>query len=513
MFCPKCGKQVDDSDAFCRWCGRPLSAEKPAVGGAPPSTAAPGPAGKAEEPMRRSGQATASLILGLFSFVPPVGLLAVIFGHLALADIRRSRGRLLGEGMAVFGLVVGYVSLGVWVIIGLSALVKPVLPSSRRAADRQLTLLRLRTINTAATTYAAIYEHGYPPSLAALGPPRTGNPNASVTEIVKAENDQAAGLIDQVLASGTVGGYRFTYVAGEGGKRGQIRTYAVHADPVAPGERIHYFTDETGVIRQEEGKEANAHSPPCLGASGGQPAAGYKGGPKEKPQWEFAEHPSPMDETKTQMLRMEAVDTDLPGYRGGTLIIRCKGGKTDLYVVTGMPAEVEYGTDTNTVRIRLDDRKPVTQHWTESDDHEALFAPNPIGLAEEIAAAQTMLFEFTPFRETKKVIRFDLEGLKSQIERVSIPCKWSKKGGAEPERAEAQAEGEVVVITWPQGAWVSIDGEGFDESLKTPLTIRLAPGRHQINVTKVGYVTGGKEVLIKPGGTTNLEITLEKMPY
>jgi hypothetical protein len=407
--------------------------------------------------------------------------------------------------MAVFGLALGYLSLGVWLVIGLWALVKPNLPSSRRAADRELTVLTLRTINTAATTYATIYEHGYPPSLGAMGPPRTGNPNASATDIVKAESDQAAGLIDEALAAGTTGGYRFTYVAGKP-KQGQIRSYTVHADPLAPGQRIHYFSDESGVVRSEDGKEAGAQSLPWLEPADGQPTASYKGGPTERPQWEFAEHLSPMDGTKTQTLRMEAVDSQLAGYASGTLIIRCKGGKTDLYVVTGKPAEVEYGTDSNTVRIRLDDHNPLTQHWTESDDHEALFAPSPIGLAQEIARAHTMLFEFTPFQDTKKLIRFDLEGLQGEIVKLAVPCSWS-------EREEAAEEGQAAVITWPQGALISVDGEGWDETLKTPVTITLKPGRHQINVTKDGYVAAGKEVLIRPGATTNVELTLEKMPY
>jgi type II secretory pathway pseudopilin PulG len=407
---------------------------------------------------------------------------------------------LLGDGMAAFGLALGYLSLGVWLIIGLWALVKPNLPSSRRTADRQLAVLRLRTINAAATTYAAIYEHGYPPSLAAMGPPRTGNPNASATDIVRAENDQAAGLIDEVLAAGTTGGYRFTYVAGKA-KQVQIRSYTVHADPLAPGETIHYFSDESGVIRSEEGKEASAQSLLCLEPGIGQPTAGYKGGPREKPQWEFAEHISPMDGTKSQSLRMEAVDSELPGYASGALMIRCKGGKTDLYVITGRPAEVEYGMDTNTVRIRLDDRKPATQHWTESDDHEALFAPSPIGLAQEIAGAHTMLFEYTPFQDTKKLIRFDLEGLKNQVERLAIPCRWS-------ERQEAEEEGEAAVISWPQGAQVSIDGEGIPGI--TPLTVRLKGGRHRVEIVMPGYQISEQQIVIKGGGTTRVEVTLLK---
>lgn len=74
MFCPSCGKQVSDGDAFCRFCSHSLSKDNPDV-------QRPGVA--AQTPEKRSGEATASLVLGLFSLVPVVGLLAVIFGHLA----------------------------------------------------------------------------------------------------------------------------------------------------------------------------------------------------------------------------------------------------------------------------------------------------------------------------------------------------------------------------------------------------------------------------------------------
>lgn len=125
MFCPSCGKEVAETDAFCRFCGRSLSPDKPvSIESAQKPSAAMSAAARAEEPPRRSGEATASLILGLFSFVPVAGLLAVIFGHLAAASIRRSGGRLLGEGMAAVGLLLGYLSLGVWAIYGLTLLVR-----------------------------------------------------------------------------------------------------------------------------------------------------------------------------------------------------------------------------------------------------------------------------------------------------------------------------------------------------------------------------------------------------
>jgi hypothetical protein len=256
MFCPACGKEVAESDAFCRYCARSLSPEKRAsTESAQKPSASIGPAIRPEEPLRRSGEATASLILGLFSFIPLVGLLAVIFGHLAHASIRRTGGRLLGEGMALCGLLLGYLGFGCWVIYWLSVLVHPILPSTARVENEHLAALSLETINISAITYSSIYNRGFPPKLAALVPPQTANAEPS---------ENAAGLLDEVLASGTKSGYRFTYVAEKPDDTGRINRYTVHADPVTPGVtgEKHFFTNYSGVIRFEIGKEATAESPP-----------------------------------------------------------------------------------------------------------------------------------------------------------------------------------------------------------------------------------------------------------
>ena len=63
-----------------------------------------------------SGSAIASLILGIlaWTFLPFIGaILAVILGHLARSEIRRAPpGTFTGDGLAVAGLVLGYVQLG-----------------------------------------------------------------------------------------------------------------------------------------------------------------------------------------------------------------------------------------------------------------------------------------------------------------------------------------------------------------------------------------------------------------
>jgi hypothetical protein len=113
----------------------------------------------------------------------------------------------------------------------------------------------LRILNTAVITYSSTFNLGFPTSLSALGPPKVqGTP----------PSQDSAGLIDEILASGAKGGYVFTYSAGKKDANGRVNTYTVRVDPLPPvaaGQK-HYFTDESGVIRQENDKPANSSSAP-----------------------------------------------------------------------------------------------------------------------------------------------------------------------------------------------------------------------------------------------------------
>lgn len=68
---------------------------------------------------RTSGMAIASLVLGLLWFGWVGSLLAIIFGHCAQSEIRRSGGTIGGKGMATAGLVLGYLA---FVVFGLMIL-------------------------------------------------------------------------------------------------------------------------------------------------------------------------------------------------------------------------------------------------------------------------------------------------------------------------------------------------------------------------------------------------------
>jgi competence protein ComGC len=73
----------------------------------------------------RSGLALASMLLGICGIVlclgPLAGIPAVICGHMAHSRIGRSGGALTGSGMAITGLVTGYLSIAWIVVMGMMA--------------------------------------------------------------------------------------------------------------------------------------------------------------------------------------------------------------------------------------------------------------------------------------------------------------------------------------------------------------------------------------------------------
>jgi Domain of unknown function (DUF4190) len=101
--CTSCGAENQETSGACKHCGTPLQA---AVGD-PPYT---GPTGT-------DWKAIASLVCGIAFFFSPAALLAIVFGHLSLAEIRKSAGRLTGHRIAMAGLILGYIGVGLLVIL------------------------------------------------------------------------------------------------------------------------------------------------------------------------------------------------------------------------------------------------------------------------------------------------------------------------------------------------------------------------------------------------------------
>ncbi|WP_447939248.1 DUF4190 domain-containing protein [Pseudoxanthomonas mexicana] len=66
-----------------------------------------------------SSLAIASLVSGIlgWTLLPFIGtLVAIVTGHMARGEIRRSGGTLDGDGLAIGGLILGWLSALVWIV-------------------------------------------------------------------------------------------------------------------------------------------------------------------------------------------------------------------------------------------------------------------------------------------------------------------------------------------------------------------------------------------------------------
>ena len=205
--CTACGNQVAPGDQFCRGCGKAVSATLAATptAGIPAAIPVPQTIGPAET----SGKAITSLICGLLFFVPFAFIAAVVFGHIALSEIKRSAGRLKGEGLAI---------------------AIPNLLRARIVANEASALAGVRTLIAAEISYTA--EH-----------PEAGF-TCSLSDLSRSQ------LISGQLAAGQRNGYRFE-LQGCAAAIGPGQKFEVMAYPLVKNQTgVRTFcADELGVIK------------------------------------------------------------------------------------------------------------------------------------------------------------------------------------------------------------------------------------------------------------------------
>ena len=247
--CPYCAETIEDHAQVCPFCHTNLAAPVAAPG--MQSTPGPGNA-------TTSGKAIASLVCGIAGFVIPIlsAVVAIVLGHLSLSEIRKSGGRLKGQGMAVAGLVLGYVGVAFlpFVLI-IAAIAIPNLLRAKIAANEASAVGALRSYDFALGTYVSqCPKTGFPLSLVNLGP-GSGRPDCN-----------RAHLLDGVLSmkDPARSGYTFRYTPGPLNNLGQITSFTIAADPTTEGTTgmRHFFTDQTEVIRYSATGPADADSPP-----------------------------------------------------------------------------------------------------------------------------------------------------------------------------------------------------------------------------------------------------------
>lgn len=108
--CSVCGLEIQDAAIKCRFCKNWLVAPNAISMNQP-----------APLETTTSGLAIASLVLGI-TWVYWIGsIVALILGYVALREIRRNPGRIEGKGMAMAGIVLGWVGMAILAgVIGLA---------------------------------------------------------------------------------------------------------------------------------------------------------------------------------------------------------------------------------------------------------------------------------------------------------------------------------------------------------------------------------------------------------
>ena len=143
------------------------------------------------------------------------------------------------------------------IILIIAAIAIPNLLRSRIAANQASAVGSLRTLNTAEITYSSTYNVGFTSTMNYLAPPTTAGTNPTST---------AAGLIDSVLASGSKSGYSFIYSAGPPDSTLRINEYSITGSPITSSTGTnYYFTDQSGVIRQNSTATAGSTDSPIAG--------------------------------------------------------------------------------------------------------------------------------------------------------------------------------------------------------------------------------------------------------
>jgi competence protein ComGC len=99
--------------------------------------------------------AIASLVCGILN-VFPLSVVAIVLGHISLSQIKKSAGRIQGKGLAIAGLVLGYVGIAaIPFILIIAAIAIPNLLRAKIAANEASAARSVRMIATAEKSYAA----------------------------------------------------------------------------------------------------------------------------------------------------------------------------------------------------------------------------------------------------------------------------------------------------------------------------------------------------------------------
>jgi hypothetical protein len=106
------------------------------------------------------------------------------------------------------------------------------------------------------------------------------------------------------------------------------------------------------------------------------------------------------------------------------LVVRCEDGHAESFVFTESAARMETQDGNHTVRVAFDGAAGVTERWPDSDDHDALFAPDGTAFTQQLAQSRSLRFRFDPHNAPPATATFEVSGIGELLRGSARQCGW-----------------------------------------------------------------------------------------
>ena len=105
-----------------------------------------------------------------------------------------------------------------------------------------------------------------------------------------------------------------------------------------------------------------------------------------------------------------------------SLVVRCVAHNVEAFVFTGSAMKIETRAAGKTVNLAVDDEAMRTERWPDSDDHDALFAPDAAAFTARLLSARTLRFSYSPHNSNDVVAQFHVAGLDALMKSAAKEC-------------------------------------------------------------------------------------------
>jgi hypothetical protein len=92
------------------------------------------------------------------------------------------------------------------------------------------------------------------------------------------------------------------------------------------------------------------------------------------------------------------------------LVVRCAAKRLDVFMYMESAAQIEPQDEKHTVRLIVDDEPEVIGRWQDSDEHDALFVPEPKPFLARLATARVVRIGYRPHNAAPVLAEFEVQG-------------------------------------------------------------------------------------------------------